>query len=163
MTKINLHIFTSRFARRIFFVFFLCALIPVCGLAFIAYQHVSRQLDEQFRTNLKHSVKTYSFFLYERFLILETELTLAATHLNENPETVSKSMENSYLQRMQKRFTALCIFKQTGDSRILYGRIGEMAPFNEKEIAHLNTGNSLVKNANRSLELSDLLMIVSMS
>ena len=85
--KFNLNIFTSKFARRIFFVFFLCALIPVCGLAFIAYQHVSRQLDEQFRTNLKHSVKTYSLFLYERFLILETELTLAAMQEYAAPNT----------------------------------------------------------------------------
>ena len=74
--KLDLHIFTSKFAGRIFFVFFLCALIPVCGLTVIAYQHVNRQLDEQFHARLKRSVKTYSFFLYERFLILETEMTL---------------------------------------------------------------------------------------
>jgi nitrogen fixation/metabolism regulation signal transduction histidine kinase len=49
----KLRIFTSKFAHRIFFVFFLCALIPVCGLAVIAYQHVNQQLDEQFRTRLK--------------------------------------------------------------------------------------------------------------
>ena len=86
--KFDHHIFTSKFARRIFFVFFLCALIPVCGLAVIAYRQVNRQLDEQFRTRLKGSVKTYSLFLYERFLILETEMTLAATHMNKSTEAI---------------------------------------------------------------------------
>jgi putative nucleotidyltransferase with HDIG domain len=160
MTKINLHILTSRFARRIFFVFFLCALIPVCGLAVIAYQHVSRQLDEQFRTNLKHSVKTYSFFLYERFLNLETELTLAATHLGKIDDNVSIPLEKSYLERLQKHFSALLILRRTGDSQVLYGRIGEITPFSEREITHLKTGQSFVKYAGNSTEFSDLLMVV---
>jgi len=160
MTRINFHILTSGFARRIFFVFLLCALIPVCGWAFIAYQHVSRQLDEQFRTNLKHSVKTYSLFLYERFLILETELTLAATYLSESAENLSKSMENNYLERLQKRFTALELYREPGEIKILYGRIGEIEPFHEEELNHLKAGNSLVKNDSNFTALSDLLMIV---
>ena len=51
--KLNHHVFTSKFARRIFPLIFLCALIPVGGLAVIVYQHVSQQLDEQCQTLLK--------------------------------------------------------------------------------------------------------------
>ena len=98
--KFKLNIFTSKFSRRIFFVFFLCALIPVCGLAAIAYQHVNQQLDEQFRTRLKRSVNSYSFFLYERFLILETEMTLASTHLSKSTGNLSESIEKNFLKRL---------------------------------------------------------------
>ncbi len=158
--KFNHHIFTSKFARRIFFVFFLCALIPVCGLAVIAYQHVNQQLDEQFHTRLKRSVKTYSLFLYERFLILETEMTLAATHLSKSTGNLSESMEKSFLKRLQNRFNAMVLFNQDGDSRVLFGRIGKIESFNEKERSHLKTGNSLVKILDNSGSQPDLIMIL---
>jgi hypothetical protein len=133
--------------------------MPVCELAVIAYQHVNQQLDEQFHAGLKRSVKTYSLFLYERFLILETEMTLAATHLRKSNENLSESIENSYLKRLQERFTAMVLLKKTGDSRILYGRIGEIASFNEKESNHLKAGKDLVKFVNNSGGQPDLLMI----
>ncbi len=158
--EFNLNIFTSRFARRIFFVFFLCALIPVCGLAVITYQQVNRQLDAQFRNRMKHSVKTYSLTLYERFLILETEMTLAATHLRGSRANLSESIENNFLKRLQKRFTAMVLFKKTDDSRVLFGRIGEIESFDKKESSHLKSGKSLVKIANNSVGPADLLMIV---
>jgi HD-GYP domain-containing protein (c-di-GMP phosphodiesterase class II)/HAMP domain-containing protein len=158
--KLNHHIFTSKFARRIFFVFFLCALIPVCGLAVIAYQHVSQQLDEQSQTRLKRTVKTYSLFLYERFLILETEMTLAATHLSKSAGNLSESIEKNFLKRLQNRFNAMVLFNQDGDSSVLFGQIGEIESFNEKENNHLKTGNSLVKNIDNSGGKPDLIMII---
>ena len=158
--EINLKIFTSKFARRIFFVFFLCALIPVCGLAVIAYQHVNQQLDEQFRTRLKGSVKTYSLFLYERFLILETEMTLAATQLSKSTGNLPESLAKSFLKRLQNRFDAMALFNQDGGSSVLFGRVGKIESFNEKERRHLKTGISLVKIANNSAEPPELWMIL---
>jgi putative nucleotidyltransferase with HDIG domain len=158
--KFNLKIFTSKFARRIFFVFFLCALIPVCGLAVIAYQHVNQQLDEQFRARLKRSVKTYGLFLYERFLILETEMTLVATHLSKATENLSESIDNGISDRLRKRFTAMAQFKKTGDSRVLFGRIGKIEALSNKERRHLKTGKSLVKITSNSGGKPALLMIV---
>jgi len=159
--KLNLHlnIFTTRFARKIFFIFFLCALIPVCGLAVTAYHHVSQQLEEQFRTRLKRSVKSYSLFLYERFLILETEMTLAASHLSQGNRNFSESMENSYFKRLQKRFTAMALFDTTGGSRSLYGRIGELESFDKRERSHLKAGMPLVKIVTDSGGQPVLLMI----
>jgi len=159
--KLNqrLHIFTSRFARKIFFIFFLCALIPVCGLTVIAYHHVSQQLEDQFRTRLKRSVKSYSLFLFERFLILETEMTLAASHLSNSNRNFSESMDNSYLKRLQKRFTAMALFETTGDSLHLYGRMGAIEAFDEKERSHLKAGKHLVKIVTDSGGRPTLLMI----
>jgi len=158
--KFNHHIFTSKFARRIFIVFFLCALIPVCGLAVIAYQHVSQQLDEQSRTRLKRTVKTYSLFLYERFLILETEMTLAATHLRTSTGNLSESIEKIFLERLQNRFNAMVLFDQDGDSSVLFGQVGKIEPFTEKERNHLKIGKSLVKELDNSGGKLDLIMII---
>jgi putative nucleotidyltransferase with HDIG domain len=157
--KFSLHIFTRKFARRIFFVFFLCALIPVCGLAVIAYQHVNQQLDEQFHARLKRSVKTYSLFLYERFLILETEMTLAATHLSKSNENLSESIEKNFLKRLQNRFNTLVLFNKDGDPRVLFGQADKIESFNEKESNHLKAGKDLVKIVNNSGGQPDLLMI----
>jgi len=156
----NLKFFASKFARRIFFVFFLCALIPVCGLAVISYRHVNQQLDEQFHTRLKRSVKSYSLFLYERFLILETEMTLAATHLSKSTGNLSESIEERFLKRLQNRFNAMVLFNKDRDSRVLFGRMGEIESFNEKEHNHLKTGNSLVKILYIPGGQPDLIMIL---
>jgi HD-GYP domain-containing protein (c-di-GMP phosphodiesterase class II)/HAMP domain-containing protein len=158
--KFNHHIFTSKFARRIFFVFFLCALIPVGGLAVIAYQHVNQQLDEQSHTRLKRTVKTYSLFLYERFLILETEMTLTATHLRKSTGNLSEPIEKSFLKRLQNRFHAMVLFDQDGDSRVLFGQVDQIESLNEKERNHLKTGNSLVKSLYNSGGKLDLIMII---
>jgi putative nucleotidyltransferase with HDIG domain len=158
--KFSFKIFTSKFARRIFFVFFLCALIPVCGLAVIAYQRVNQQLDEQFQTRLKGSVKTYSLFLYERFLILETEMTLAATHLSKFTGNMSDSIEKRFLKRLQNRFNAMVLFNQDGDSRALFGQVDKIESFTEKESSHLKTGDSLVKIVDNSGGQPDLIMIL---
>ena len=158
--KFNHHIFTSKFARRIFFAFFLCAVIPVCGLAVIAYQHVSQQLDEQSHTRLKRTVKTYSLFLYERFLILETEMTLAATHLRTSTGNLSESIEKSFLKRLQNRFNAMVLFNPDGDASVLFGQVGNIEPFNEKERNHLKIGKSLVKEVDNSGGKPDLIMIM---
>ena len=156
--KFNHHIFTSKFARRIFFVFFLCALIPVCGLAVIAYQHVNQQLDAQSHTRLKRTVKTYSLFLYERFLILETEMTLAATHLSKATGNLSASIEKSFLKRLQNRFNAMALLNQDGDSSVLFGQGFKIESFNAKERNHLKIGKSLVKNLDNSRGKPDLIM-----
>jgi putative nucleotidyltransferase with HDIG domain len=128
-------------------------------LAAIAYQHVNQQLDEQFHARLKRSVKTYSLFLYERFLILETEITLVATHLTNATGHLSEYIDTGISKRLQKRFTAMALFKKTGDARLLFGRIGEIEAFNKKEHSHLKTGKSLVKIANDSRGKVDLVMI----
>jgi putative nucleotidyltransferase with HDIG domain len=158
--KLNHHIFTSKFARRIFFVFFLCALIPVCGLAVIAYQRVNQQLDEQFQARLKRSVKTYSLFLYERLLILETEMTLVATHLNKSTGNMSESIEKRFLKRLQNRFNAMALYNQDGDSRALFGQVDKIESINEKESSHLKTGKSLVKILDNSGGKPDLIMLL---
>ena len=161
--KLNYHIFASKLAQRIFVLFFLCALIPVCGLAAIAYQHVNRQLDEQFHARLKRSVKSYSLFLYERFLILETEMMLTATLLGSSNAAFSESMESHFLKRLQDRFTAMNLINQRNGSRILFGRSVPIDSFSKKELDHLATGNSVVKNLTRSGGNHDLVMILQMN
>lgn len=156
--KLNFNIFASKFARRIFLVFFLGALIPVCGLAAITYQQVNQQFGAQFRTRLQQSLKTYSLFFYERILNLETELNYAAIELNKRTGNFSKSMDNNYLKRLQKRFAAVNLVDTTGNSPVLFGHVAKLE-FNEKEIHHLTIGKTLVKLLNNSTGEPEVLMI----
>ncbi len=156
--KFSANIFASKFARRIFFVFTLCALIPVCGLAVITYRHINQQFENQLQARLKQSMKTYSLFLYERFLMLETELTLAAQQLSGLDKNRASAMQNSYLERLQKRFAAMAIIREQGRSIGLYGRI-EGLSLNQKESDHLEKGHTLMKTSD-STGQPELLMMV---
>ena len=87
-------------------------------------------------------------------------MTLAATHLSKSTGNLSESIEKSFLKRLQNRFNAMVLFNQDGDSRVLFGRIGKIESFNEKERNHLKTGNSLVKIVDNSGGKPDLIMII---
>jgi signal transduction histidine kinase len=66
-------------ARRIFFLFVLCALLPVTTLAAVSYLHVRSQLMEQSTQRLREENKAVAVSIYERLLFLRAELRTAAT------------------------------------------------------------------------------------
>ncbi len=47
----------SKVAHRIFFLFVLCALIPIITLSIVSYTQVSKQLKDQGFNRLKNSAK----------------------------------------------------------------------------------------------------------
>ena len=93
---------------------------------------------------------------------LETEMTLATTHFSRSTGNMSESIEKSFLKRLQNRFNAMVLFNKDGDSRVLFGQIGKIESFNEKERSHLKTGNSLVKVLDDSGGKSDFIMILGL-
>jgi len=69
--------FSSQVARRAFVTFIACALLPVCALAFIAFQQVTSQLREQAERRLHQSSKQVGMVLLTRLLAAEAVLVEA--------------------------------------------------------------------------------------
>lgn len=72
--QIDYSFLRSRVARHIFFLFILCALLPVGALSLVAFSDVTAQLTQQAEKRIRQESKAIGMAIYQRLLILESEL-----------------------------------------------------------------------------------------
>jgi signal transduction histidine kinase len=72
---------TSKVARRIFFLFVFCALLPLFILGTITFKTVNSQLSDQARKRLSQNCKLKGLEIYNNLMSLDTELKLFAPTL----------------------------------------------------------------------------------
>ncbi|MCS6288293.1 MAG: response regulator [Nitrospira sp.] len=65
---------SSRVARRVFFLFILCALLPVGALSLVSFSDVTGQLTQQAERRVRQESKAMGMAIYQRLLLLEAEL-----------------------------------------------------------------------------------------
>jgi putative nucleotidyltransferase with HDIG domain len=68
----------SKVARRIFFLFLGCALLPVVALTLTSFLQVSSQLREDSRQQLSRAAKSQGMAIYQRLEVLDTEVQMAS-------------------------------------------------------------------------------------
>jgi putative nucleotidyltransferase with HDIG domain len=125
------NIFSSRLARRIFFTFVACALIPVVMMALLSLYQVSHQLERQAYQRLRQVAKTHGLFIYEHLLFCEDELKLVGVRTGQD------------LSRQQQKFDA--IGRRYADGRY-ESILGEpIMPFTltDRERKHLDQGETV--------------------
>gem|GEM_PF-1000350 len=71
---------SSRVARRVFFLFILCAVLPVGVLSLVAFNDVTGQLTQQAERRVRQESKALGMALYQRLLLLEAELLSISEH-----------------------------------------------------------------------------------
>ncbi|HHI68351.1 MAG TPA: HAMP domain-containing histidine kinase [Planctomycetes bacterium] len=135
----------TRFGRRIFFLFVLCALIPLSTLAFLSYDGVTRQLRDQALQRLHEETKGAGLFLHARLLFLESNLKLLAADLRRAGPGAFSSSYASLEENFRGCFRNLCLMDAGG--RKLQGDPPPppFSPFSWEERKFLQSGRTLVK------------------
>ena len=72
----------SKVARRIVWLFFLSALVPIIATALLSFTYVSDLLIQQSHTQLRHAGKLYGMTVLERLLFIEDKLRNTALIIN---------------------------------------------------------------------------------
>ena len=80
--RLDTRVFASTVARRTFTLFVICALLPVCGLAILAFWQVTSELHEQSQRRLQQSSKAVAIILFNRLLAAERALEAAADRVD---------------------------------------------------------------------------------
>jgi len=124
--RIDVSFLRSKVARRIFFLFILCAMIPISGLALISYTHVSSQLKEQSMNRLYNAVKAHGMSVYEKFLFLEANMNIVATALKNMGSAENLNLEETLGTYSLKRFTALARVHSSGKTIPVFGQLDEL-------------------------------------
>src|SRR5215813_9387124 len=84
----------SRLARRIFWLFVVCALLPIATLTVISFSGVSSELKQQSRRRLHQATHDVGMSIYERLLLLDANLKLIQRD-TENPAVAGNNVSLS--------------------------------------------------------------------
>ena len=84
--KMDWSFLKTRVARRIFALFFVCALAPILAAAGWSYWRVSRQLNAQSRERVAQTLRATDGAIFERLLFLNAQMDGLATTLADRPD-----------------------------------------------------------------------------
>jgi hypothetical protein len=82
--KIERTFLRSKVARRIFFLFVLCALLPISALAILSFFQVAGKLQNQNRGELQQASKARGMTILERLETLDAEIQIIAVGIARN-------------------------------------------------------------------------------
>ncbi len=97
----------SKVARRFFLLFICCALLPMVALTILSFNQVTRQLELQSHKRLQEETKAYGMSVYERLLLLNTDLEVLA---HARIVGLQSNAPDPFGERLKQRFQAISRF-----------------------------------------------------
>jgi putative nucleotidyltransferase with HDIG domain len=152
----------SKLARRTFWLFTLCALLPITVLAVISLRNVTNQLREQNLRELRQLSRDEAMSIYGRLIFLEANLKLAALTV---PGTSAKSSSptsstiRGLLSELAGRFDALELVTPDGNHQSLYGKEHRPIEYTAGEQEFLRSGHSVLSTI--PCDMPDLCIFLS--
>ncbi|MGD2126101.1 MAG: ATP-binding protein [Desulfobacteraceae bacterium] len=134
----------SKVARRIFFLFIFCALLPLFIIAGIAYTSVDTQLSEQAIKRLRQNCKIKGREIYNNLFFLEMELKTVASRLKGGPWHRDDFKRDDFERSLKSRFRGLVAVTEDGRRITILKDIEEFPHLTPEERSHMNIGRTLV-------------------
>jgi diguanylate cyclase (GGDEF)-like protein len=138
---VEVNIWKSRFGKRIFVVFFIAALIPVLVLSYLALDQVNKISTQQISESLKQEAKFYGLSLYDRLLVVESEL---AFYLSKLKEADGRLEDLTFSEGYISGLYYYSIADQRADPVVVLGDFSERPVFNEQQMDHLNKDGAVL-------------------
>jgi putative nucleotidyltransferase with HDIG domain len=142
--KIERTFLHSKLARRIFWLFVLCALVPITALALISLRNVSEQLSEQSQRELRRTSRETGMSLYERLDFVDANLKMVATRVRESgPVGARESLQSADgpFTGLGKRFKGLTLLMPDSPPQMLFGRVLPPITYTDHQQETLNAGH----------------------
>jgi diguanylate cyclase (GGDEF)-like protein len=158
MAHLNISFARSKFARHIFLLFISSAVIPIVVIAFLSFSHVSKQLREQSYEQSRQTSKAIGMQLFDRFILLGTELEAIAEGLPVQLDT-HRSRSQQVGRDFSSRFTDLAVVLGADEQINLVGTIDHQLTLTNKQQQHLALGENILYTHIRSGTSTDILMI----
>lgn len=159
--KLELKPFRSKVALRIFVLFILCAVVPVSVLAFLSYGHVQHQLQKQSLERLRQQGKSVSVSLYERLLMVGTQLRFTVAGLRPLLETAGIPLRPLDAD-IEPWFDSLTLIPAGGPARTLAGEGGIPVDFSPEELRHMDRGDLLLRHRMEPFQPAELFLYAAL-
>jgi len=152
----------SKVAQRIFFLFILCAMVPLVILAGITLTSVNTQLTEQATKRLRQNCKTVGLEIYNNLSFLDMELQTAAAKVKNALLNSSESFLNTRERILSDRFKSAVAVLEDGREIDLMNDIREIPALTPEERHHLNVGRAVVITHQRTDVSSAVFLVRSL-
>ncbi|MCZ6858092.1 MAG: HD domain-containing protein [Gemmatimonadetes bacterium] len=139
----------TRVARHIFFLFFMCALVPIIATAAYSYWHVQRELREQSRTRLTETVRATEGAIQERLRFVDSDLARLALEFAEGSRTVASSAASNQQSLRDTALLGLSIVMPAGTAVPIFGSIDTVPRLSSTDRQHMSTGRGLLASVIR--------------
>lgn len=137
----------SKLARRIFWLFVLCGLIPITVLAIVSLRNVTAQLQEQSRGQLHRAAREEAITIYERLSFLEADMKLIAFGVRSSSGRVPASSSDGssgLSSNLLSLFKGLELVTPDGNHQTLFGKSQLQFDFTAEEQKFLNSGRNIL-------------------
>ena len=133
--KIKNAFLRSKVSRRIFFLFILCALLPITILAIITYSNMTKHLHQQTHRELQQISKSMGMAIFERLVLIESEMRIFSSNLDLSAEVNGPQAVPIDRSSLNNRFKGLVWLTHEGQSISLVGQISDppVLSFTDKE------------------------------
>ena len=128
---------SSKVARRVFFLFVACALLPITLLAIVAFYQVSEQLRGEGQKQLFRASKSQGMAVFERLSMLDAEMQMLSSQIRERTPPKLDSVLKSHFASME-------VFDSHGKPTAVWGNPLSLPAVNQNQKLHLLSGKSLI-------------------
>jgi len=149
----------SKVAKRIFFLFVLCSMVPLAILAGITFTSVNTQLTEQATKRLRQNCKTVGLQIYNNLSFLDIEMQTATAKVKRALLNSSPSFLNIRERILSDRFKSAVAVLEDGRKIDLLNEIRQIPALTPEERDHLNLGRAVLIT-HQSTEVSSAIFLV---
>ncbi|TWJ32827.1 HD domain-containing phosphohydrolase [Geobacter argillaceus] len=115
--KKNVSYVRSLFAQRMFALFILCALVPVCILTFISLGQISGKVRDENFERLRHAAKNVDSTIHEGLLLIDAEINSALVPREYSSEELHKLTQ----EKTHQKFLGLTLFRGETSHKSIFG------------------------------------------
>jgi putative nucleotidyltransferase with HDIG domain len=119
--KIEAAFLKTKLARRIFWLFVVCALLPISILAVVTLWTTNGELKRQGLRSLKQASREEGMGAYGRLLVLESEMRLISQSANQGVHLEALLDQGS--EQLGRRFVGMAVAKPGKSPVILFGQL----------------------------------------
>ncbi len=142
--KIEKAFLRSKVARRIFVLFTLCSLFPITILAIVTYSNMTRQLRQQAQRELQQTSKSVGMAIFERLVLIESEMQMVSTNLNLKEVINGISQVPTDRSSLNNRFEGILWLTREGDPITIFGQISDFPVLNSADEQKTLSGETLI-------------------
>jgi len=142
--RVKIVFFRSKVALRVFVLFILCALIPLSVFAYYSFSQVTSNLNSQAHRQLHQASKASGMAIFERLLMLETDLNMLETSFQKGKEDLLAYSVQGLHDRLKARFKGLVLTSGNGRTKNILGKIPVLPQLTIDELDSVHSGMTLV-------------------
>jgi len=154
------HVFLrSKVARRIFFLFIFCSLIPLSILAYFSLKQVTKEMSDQADKRLYQTTKATAMAIFERLLFLKADLDMIEVHIHEGQTDLCQPSMQLFRDRLENRFKGLVLISNGNQVTALLGTINDLPQLSRDEQQHVDDNKTLVLSHPGMEKFARILMV----